>query len=135
MEMDCCEDCLVCLKNNGVTELSIYWMEDIKDGDDDWWVDVCEDQIDQICGFRWVWSVISKVTVDREIDENLTNYGDDEDDCVVVVDALFSEEVIKQTIEGWLKEKGLVFDVKVIGPEGTDEASHLLSVLSGCDDI
>lgn len=112
------------LQMDGIDNLHIYWLEDIKDGETGYWVDVCEDRLMQLSNFSWVWDIIDKSEADKEgICENMT----DED---IVVDLPYSEAVIKQAVEEWLEDRNLKIDVEVISSEGTLGEIRLLESLS-----
>lgn len=106
METKSCEECLRLAHKNGIRTLNIYWLEDIQDGDDDWFVDVCENQIHNLCKIRWVWCVISKIMFDLDDSAEI-------DDSIIVVNKLFSKEEVKQAIEDWLRAKNLNFKINM----------------------
>lgn len=123
------------LRNADTTELNICWLEDIEDDDTNFWVDVCEDTLDALCATNWAWTVISKAAVDKERRESLVDYSDDENECVIVVDVPFSENVVKTAIEEWLRDRGFEFTVNVIDPEGTVAMNRVLDAVESCEDL
>lgn len=126
-------EALTQLHNEDVKELNIYWLEDIKLGESCWWIDVCEDTIDALCEMRWAWDILSKAEVDRERGESLVDYSDDEDECVIIVDEIFSEDVVKNAVEEWLRDRGFDFKINVIDPEGTDGMNQILTAIGDKD--
>ena len=117
------------LWNSGIHQLNIYWLEDITPDDAvTWWVDVCEDTLDAMCETRWAWDILSKAEVDKDDTDDIM-YRREDDECVIIVDELFSEDVIKNAVEGWLRERGHNFKVNVIDPEGTVEMTRMLEIV------
>lgn len=119
------------LINNGVKSLEIYWLEDIADSDDCWWVDVHEDNLCDVCEIGWVWDVLSQAQVDTN--DSLDDYFGSLD-TDIIVDEPFSEDVVKDAVVGWLKSRYLDIAVKVVDPEGKDAMNRLVDMLSDMDD-
>lgn len=107
--------------NNGEKSLKIYWLEDIQTGDDEWWIDVCEDHLAEICEINWIWNVIS----DSEIDKH--EYGWLESD--IIVDKPFSKDIIKQAIKEWLNARELNIEIEIVSSEGSIAKQHLLDII------
>lgn len=119
------------LIDDGVKSLEIYWIEDIKNGDEVWWIDIHEDALCEVCDINWIWDVLSQQQVD--CDDDLDDYyGSLETD--IIVDESFSEDVVKDAVGGWLQERGLDIDVKVVSPNGRIAMERILEGLAGLDD-
>ena len=119
------------LINDGVKLLEIYWVEDIAVGEDCWWVDVYEDNLCDVCELNWIWDILSLAQVNT--DDNLDDYYGALDSDIIV-DKLFSEDVVKDAVIGWLNERNLDIDVNVVSPEGRDAMVRILESLDGLDD-
>jgi len=89
--------------------LDIYYPEDMSQGEENWSVDVYQDELNERCGLNWTWTVISKRELETE--------GDEEDELPeweVVVEEPFSDEVVCKAIEKWLRGRGYEFGVRMI---------------------
>lgn len=97
------------LQREGHEVLDIYYPEEMTDGEEAWSVDVYQDEINQRCDLNWTWTVISRKQIENE--------GDKEDELPVwtmVVDEPFSEEVVCETVEKWLRDRFYQFKVRMI---------------------
>lgn len=95
--------------NEGMETLDIYYAEDISPGEESWYVDVYQDEINESCHSNWTWTVINR--------KNLEQEGEKEDETPeweILVDGPFSEQVVKDAVEKWLQERGYKFKVKMI---------------------
>lgn len=92
--------------------LDIYYPEEIYPGEEDWSVDVYQDEINDLCRLNWTWTVMSKrrLEIDGEKEGNLP-------DWVVIVEEPFSDEVVCKAIEGWLQDRGYKFGIKMVSLE------------------
>ena len=120
------------MQEEGIQELRIYWLEDIADGDEFWWIDVCEDTLDEICEFNWAWDMLSKAEIENGDDYD-PNCGTLESD--IIVDSKFSESVVKKAIEGWLEKRDLKIGVEIISPDGTVAEKRILDAIESGKDI
>ena len=96
------------LWKEGKETLDIYFAEDIDPGDENWYVDVMQDDINERCNTNWTWTIITKSELEQENGEGEISYWD------IIIDKPFSEIVVKETIENWLKERGYKFNVNLI---------------------
>lgn len=100
------------LWNEGMETLDIYYAEDISPGEEKWYVDVYQDEINELCHSNWTWTVINHKDLDQE--------GEKEDEMPeweILVDGPFLEEAVKGAVERWLKERGYKFKVRMIPVE------------------
>lgn len=106
------EEALDKLCKEGIETLDIYYAEDISPGEESWYVDVYQDDINELCNSNWTWTVINRKSLEEE--------GEKEDDMPeweILVDGPFSEESVKNAIEKWLKERDYKFKVRMIPVE------------------
>lgn len=80
---------------------------------------------------NWIWDVISKAETEED-DDIESDYGCLESD--IIIDAMFSEAVVKSAIEGWLKDRELKIDVEIISPDGTVAEQRILSAIESARD-
>jgi len=92
--------------------LDIYYPEEISLGEEEWSVDVYQDEVNDLCRLNWTWTVVSKrqLEIDGEKEDGLP-------DWVIVVEGPFSDEVVCNAIERWLRDKGYKFGVRMISLE------------------
>ena len=92
--------------------LDSYYPEEIGSGEEEWAVDVYQDEVNERCHLNWTWTVMSKrqLEIDGEKESDLP-------DWVVVVEEPFSDEVVCKAIEGWLRDRGYKFGVRMISLE------------------
>ena len=118
------------LQDNGVKTLEIYWLEDIKDGENYWWVDVNCDVLNSMCCFSWTWTMESReYFLENIIEETktLTKTNIQEtSDWIIVIDGKFSANLICNSVKKWLRDKKFDFDVKIIDSAGTDQEYYIL---------
>jgi len=92
--------------------LDIYYAEEMSPGEESWSVDIYQDELNERCHLNWIWTVISKKQLEQE--------GEKEEELpewAVVVEELFSDEVICKAIEKWLRGRGYEFGVRMIALE------------------
>lgn len=118
--------------DEGEDSLKVYWLEDVQDGDESYWLDICEDRLDEICEFNWAWDIVSKKEIEND-DDPESEYGSLESD--IIVDEPFSEEFVKRSIEEWLGERDLDIDVDIISPEGTVAEQRILNAIESGRDM
>ena len=118
------------LQDNGVKTLEIYWLEDIKDGENYWWVDVNCDVLNSMCCFSWTWTMESReYFLENIIEETktLTKTNIQEtSDWIIVIDGKFSANLICNSVKKWLRDKKFDFNVKIIDSAGTDQEYYIL---------
>lgn len=122
------------LCREGQKTLDIYFAEDISLGDENWFVDVMQDEINERCNMNWTWTVISRKEFEQENEENEEEIADWE----IIVDKPFSDIVVKEAIENWLKERGHKFSVSLIPFEdakGSGYIKNLRERLENKDDL
>ena len=112
----------------GKSKLSIYWIENISDGDVRWWIDVCEDYLGSICELNWVWDVISKAWIESNDDYQESDYGTLGD--WIIIDEPFSDVIVENAIREWLKSRELNIDVEIIGLDGTMAIQRILNSIN-----
>ncbi len=119
------------LWRGGQRTLDIYFAEDISPGDENWFVDVMQDEINEYCNTNWTWTVISRKEFEQENEEEISDWD-------IIVDKPFSDVVVKEAIENWLKERGHKFNVNLIPFEkakGSGYIKNLNEILENKDDF
>lgn len=96
-------DALKGMEEDGITEIEIYYAEEITDKTE-WSIDVMSDYINDACGLSWVWTVTSKSEYDLYTD---IYKNDIIDDYEIIVDAEFSDEVVCNAITEWLRNHNI----------------------------
>lgn len=89
--------------------LDIYYPEEIGPGEEEWSVDVYQDDINERCHLNWTWTVTSKRQLEMEGDRE-----GDLPDWALVVDEAFSDEVVYKAIKRWLRDRRYEFEVRMI---------------------
>lgn len=89
--------------------LNVYYPEEVAPGEREWSVDVYQDNINERCHLNWTWTVVSKKQLEIDADTE-----SDRPDWVVVVEEPFSDEVVCKAIEGWLRDRGCEFRVRMV---------------------
>ena len=91
--------------------LDIYYAEEMSmsQGEESWSGDVYQDELNERCDLNWTWTVISKKELeqDGEKEEELPEWE-------VVVEELFSDEVVCKAIEKWLRNWRYEFSVRMV---------------------
>jgi hypothetical protein len=100
------------LWEEGHETLDIYYPEEINVGDEKWYADIYQDDINELCDTNWTWTVISK----KEVEESGEKV-DDLSDFDILVEEPFSEQVILDSVDKWLKDRGFEFKVRLIPME------------------
>lgn len=97
------------LRAEGYEILDIYYAEDIDSGENEWSVDVYQDEINERCHLNWTWTVARRkqLAVDGEGESDLPEWG-------IVVEEPFSDAVVCKAIEGWLLGRGYEFGVRMV---------------------
>lgn len=115
MEIDCMIKELKNMAKEGITDIEIYYAEDMTDNvTDKWSVDVMQNRVSDVCSLSWVWTVLST--------EEDKAYHEEYDDITlpadydIIVDQPFSDQVVCDAIQTWLlKNVGdYVFNVVMI---------------------
>ena len=107
------------LWREGQETLDIYFAEDISLGDESWSVDVMQDEINERCNTNWTWTVITRKEFEQENEE------EEIPDWEIIVDKPFSDIVIKEAIQNWLKERGYKFNVNMIPFEDAKGSGYI----------
>lgn len=116
--------------NSGVRRLDVYWLEENEEGDEFWWCDVINDDLNDLCKTSWIWTVMSRVEYENKEHHDLTM--EEEDDWFIIVDEeKFLDDLIGDQIKGWLKERGFEFEVEVIDSTGTRGEKQMLNAIDG----
>jgi hypothetical protein len=92
--------------------LDIYYPEEIRLGEEEWSVDVYQDEINERCHLNWTWTVTSKKQLEKEDERE-----NDLPDWVMVVEEPFSDGVVCKVVEKWLRDRGYEFGVEMISLE------------------
>ena len=89
--------------------LDIYYAEEIDSGEDEWSVDVYQDEVNERCHLNWTWTVMSRkqLAVDREEESDLPEW-------VIVVEEPFSDAVVCKAIGRWLLGRGYDLGVRMV---------------------
>nr|QNO41272.1 hypothetical protein BHHPIBDN_00002 [Methanosarcinales archaeon ANME-2c ERB4] len=97
------------LREEGYEILDIYYAEEIDSGEDEWSVDVYQDEVNERCHLNWTWTVMSRkqLAVDREEESDLPEW-------VIVVEEPFSDAVVCKAIERWLLGRGYDIGVRMV---------------------
>ncbi|MEA3281410.1 MAG: hypothetical protein U9Q68_02460 [Euryarchaeota archaeon] len=97
------------LREEGQEILDIYYAEEIDPGEEEWSVDVYQDEINERCHLNWTWTVMSRkqLAVDREEESDLPEW-------VIVVEEPFSDDVVCKVVEKWLLGRGYEFGVRMV---------------------
>lgn len=112
MEIDCMIKELKKMAKDGITDIEIYYPEDMSNDitdnwsvTDRWSVDIMQNRISDACSLNWVWSVIS-AEEDKAYHEE---YDDNSSppDYDIIVDKPFSNDVVCEAIQTWLYRNGL----------------------------
>jgi hypothetical protein len=97
------------LWKNGFVTLDIYYAEEIGQGEESWFVDVFQDELNDSCNLNWTWTVITRRELEKE--------GEKEDELPeweIVVDDPFSDAVVCKAVEKWLRDRNYEFGVRMI---------------------
>lgn len=113
------KDALYILWEAGKETLDIYFAEDISPGDESWFTDVMQDDINEIANSNWTWTVMSKKEFEKENEEGEIV------DWEIIVDKPFSDMVVKDAIQNWLKERGYKFNVNLISLEEAKGSGYI----------
>lgn len=97
------------LWDKGQEVLDIYHPEDIKVGEEFWYADVYQDEVNEACRMNWTWTVISKKQLDVDGEKE-----DEQPEWVIVVDLPFSDEVVREAVGKWLRDYGYKFELRMI---------------------
>ena len=100
------------LWDEGHEELLIYHPEKIDIGEEEWFADVYQDDINERCHLNWTWSVASKKFHVSHDDPDEEPLG-----WSIIVDEPYSEEVICKAVLKWLRDRRFQFNVKMIPVE------------------
>lgn len=100
------------LCQKGYEILEIYYPEETETGEEVWSVDVYQDDINECCQLNWTWTVMSKkqLEIDGEKEEDLPEWN-------IAVEGPFSDELVSEAVERWLKDRGYEFGIKMISLE------------------
>ena len=119
-------DALKGMVEDGVTDIEIYYAEDIEDKIN-WSVDVMNDYINNVCNLSWVWTVTSKSEDDLYRDKYKDN--DDTSEYEMIVDEEFSDEVVCNAIIKWLREHYINnINVKMINIEDAEGSGYIANI-------
>ena len=115
---------------------SIYYAEEMSPGEEEWSVDVYQDELNERCRLNWTWTVMNKkqLGIEGEAEDELPEWE-------VVVEEPFSDEVVCKAVEKWLGGRGYEFGVRMkdyagfYGSVVADvESDRLLGKIEGIDE-
>ena len=108
----------------GIETLKIYYAEDIKEGSEKWSVDVMQDELNNLCDMGWTWTVMSFSEFRCILNDN-----DDLayvcDDCEIIVDKPFSDDVIRKAINMWLDCNDINIKVEMIDVKDVEGSGYI----------
>jgi hypothetical protein len=96
------------LTENRQAILDIYYIGDIKEGDEIWSVDVRQDEISQEYGIERIWIVVSQKKLG--LDKNEKN----QPERVIVTEKPFSSQAVIDAVQRWLKDRNYTFSVRLV---------------------
>ena len=113
------------LWQEGNEVLDIYYPEEMKAGEEAWAVDVYQDEVNERCQLNWTWTVMSRkqLEIDGEKEDELPEWN-------IAVAEPFSDEVVSNAVERWLKERGYEFGIRMI-PIDQAKGSGMIKKLRG----
>ena len=97
------------LREEGKEILDIYYAEEMSQGEEEWSVDVYQDELNERCRLNWTWTVMNKKQLERDSEKE-----DELPEWMVVVEEPFSDEVVCKAVEKWLRGRGYEFEVRMI---------------------
>ena len=97
------------LREEGKEILDIYYAEEMSPGEEEWSVDVYQDELNERCHLNWTWTVMNKKELERDSEKE-----DELPEWMVVVEEPFSDEVVCKAVEKWLRGRGYEFGVRMI---------------------
>lgn len=100
------------LQEDGRETLEIYYLEEVSEGEEEWAVDILQDELNKRCDTNWTWTVITRKQLEAEDteEEELPEWN-------IVVEEPFSEEVVAKAVKKWLWGRRYDFEIKMIAPE------------------
>lgn len=104
-ETDCMIRELKKMAEEGITDIEIYYAEDMIDIGPEWAIDVMHNRINNACKLSWCWTVIS-------LDEDLAYRMESADETPpeeyeIIIDEPFSIDILCEAIYIWLHDNGL----------------------------
>lgn len=102
--------------NEGKRILPIYYPEEISIGEEIWYADIYEDEINKRWSSNWTWTVTNRKFLETDL-ENKEREEDETPDWEIIVDGPFSEDKIVEAIDKWLRERGYQFEVRLMPKE------------------
>jgi len=100
------------LRNKEHDVLDIYYPEEMTPGEENWSVDVYNDEINELCDLNWTWTVINRKQLEIEGEKE-----DELEEWNIVVDEPFSEAVVVEAVRKWLENRRYEFGVRMIEME------------------
>jgi len=97
------------LREEGKEILDIYYAEEMSPGEEEWSVDVYQDELNERCHLNWTWTVMNKKELERDSEKE-----DELPEWMVVIEEPFSDEVVCKAVEKWLRGRGYEFGVRMI---------------------
>lgn len=126
------KDVLDDLWREGKDTLDIYFAEDISPGDESWFVDVMQDEINERLCTDWTWTIITRKELGQE--EKEEQEKEDIPDWMIIIDKPFSEIIVKGSIENWLRERGYKFNVSLIPFENAKGSGYVKKLKERLED-
>ncbi len=117
------------LRDEGITSLDIYWLEQNGPDDEYWWCDIIVDKLNTLRTTEWTWTVMSQLSREEyENDDCQTGFSPEEDWFIVVDEEKFSDDLMGTVIRTWLRDHGFDFEVNVVTPGGSIEMEQMLAL-------
>ena len=109
--------------------LDIYYPEEMRAGEEVWSADVYQDEINERCQLNWTWTIISKkeLEIDGEREDGLPEWN-------IVVEEPFSDKTVYEAIEKWLKERGYLFQIKMISLDQAKGSGMIKKLQKGVEE-
>lgn len=108
----------------GIETLKIYYAEDIKEGSEEWSVDVMQDDLNNLCEMDWTWTVMSFAVF-----KGILNDGDElVYSCCsweIIVNKLFSDDVICKAINIWLNCNDINIKVEMVDVKNVEGSGYV----------
>ncbi len=116
------------LWQEGQEILDIYYPEEMDAGEEVWSVDVYQDEINERCQLNWTWTVISRkqLEINSEKEDELPELN-------IVVEELFSDEVVSNAVERWLRRRGYEFRIRMIPMDQARGSGMVKKLIKGME--
>ena len=96
---------------SGIKTLDIHWMEINEVGDDTWWCDIVNDELNKLCATNWSWTALS------EVESKNADWCGLRASWMLICDGTYTDDLVCDTVRTWLRDHGHEFDVEVKFPD------------------